>query len=41
MTVLKYDDVIEKSRDLGCYFDFFEIFYVVPHSYKGSFIARA
>ena len=36
MSVLKYDDVITKSRDLDYYFGIFERSYVVPHTCKVS-----
>ena len=36
MSILKYDDVIKKSRNLGYYFGIFERSYVVPHSCKVS-----
>ena len=34
--VLKYDDVIKKSRDLDYYFGIFEKSYIVPHLCKVS-----
>ena len=36
MTVLKYDGVIKKSRDLDYYFGIFERSYVVQHTSKVS-----
>ena len=36
MTMLKYDDVINKLRDLDYCFGIFEISDVVPHSCKVS-----
>ena len=35
MTILEYDDLIKKSRDLDYYFCIFERSYVVQHSTLG------
>ena len=35
MTILKYDDLIKRSRELDYYFCIFERSYVVPHSTLG------
>ena len=35
MTILKYDDLLKKSRDLDYYFCIFERSYIVPHSTLG------
>ena len=35
MTILKYDDLIKRSRELDYYFCIFERSYVVPHSALG------